>query len=69
MVSPWMEYGHMRDYVSDYPEVDRYGLVLGVATGVEYLHGFGMVCSLSLFLYARALIPMLVNRCMVILKP
>ncbi|KAF8598864.1 WD40 repeat-like protein [Ceratobasidium sp. AG-I] len=43
MVSPWMEYGHMKDYISNFPEVERYELVLGVARGVEYLHGFGMV--------------------------
>lgn len=54
MVSPWMEHGHMRDYVLSYPEVERYGLMLGVAKGVDYLHSFGMVCSFSLLLRTRA---------------
>lgn len=46
MVSPWMEYGNLRDYVSNYPDVERYELALGVVKAVEYLHSVEMVCPI-----------------------
>ncbi|KAJ1308943.1 hypothetical protein OPQ81_004626 [Rhizoctonia solani] len=43
MVSPWMPYGNLRDYVAKHPEINRYALCVQVATGLSYLHNEGMV--------------------------
>ncbi|CAE6470846.1 unnamed protein product [Rhizoctonia solani] len=43
MVSTWMENGDMRQFLSQYPQVDRYPLSVQIADGVAYLHGKGIV--------------------------
>ncbi|CAE6411063.1 unnamed protein product [Rhizoctonia solani] len=43
MVSPWMEHGSLNNFLSRYPEVDRYRLSAQVADGIAYLHGENIV--------------------------
>lgn len=43
MVSEWMEYGSLREYVKHNPRVDRFPLYIQVATGLSYLHDNDMV--------------------------
>ncbi|KDQ16398.1 hypothetical protein BOTBODRAFT_90107, partial [Botryobasidium botryosum FD-172 SS1] len=40
LISPWMENGHVLDYVQKNPDVDRVRLLAQVADGLEYLHNF-----------------------------
>ncbi|KIM71487.1 hypothetical protein PILCRDRAFT_82730 [Piloderma croceum F 1598] len=37
-ISPWMENGTVREYIKQYPSVDRVGLILDIALGLQYLH-------------------------------
>jgi len=39
MVSPWMENGELLPYLRRNPDADKLGIVLGIAKGLEYLHG------------------------------
>ncbi|KAG9091957.1 hypothetical protein FS749_016119 [Ceratobasidium sp. UAMH 11750] len=43
MVSPWMENGHLRNYVKNNPTVDRLGLCAQIANGLAYLHSIKIV--------------------------
>ncbi|CAE6503481.1 unnamed protein product [Rhizoctonia solani] len=43
MVSRWMEYGSLREYVKQHPDVDRFPLYIQVAVGLSYLHENDMV--------------------------
>jgi len=43
MVSDWMANGNINEFVKAYPEVDRLQLLSGVARGLMYIHGNGMV--------------------------
>ncbi|KAG9089081.1 hypothetical protein FRC06_001722, partial [Ceratobasidium sp. 370] len=43
MVSPWMENGHLRNYVNKNPTVDRLELCTQIANGLAYLHSIGIV--------------------------
>ncbi|KEP47642.1 tyrosine kinase catalytic domain protein [Rhizoctonia solani 123E] len=43
MVSPWRQYGNLRDYIKKNPDVDRYALCLQVAKGLTHLHDRDMV--------------------------
>ncbi|QRW16284.1 Tyrosine kinase family catalytic domain protein [Rhizoctonia solani] len=43
VVSPWMPYSGLQEYIQKSPDVDRYGLCIQVATGLSYLHSKGMV--------------------------
>ncbi|CAE6461817.1 unnamed protein product [Rhizoctonia solani] len=44
MISPWMEFGDLRDYLKQNPGVDRLSMVvIQVAEGVDYLHGIPMI--------------------------
>ncbi|KDQ16034.1 hypothetical protein BOTBODRAFT_97408, partial [Botryobasidium botryosum FD-172 SS1] len=38
LISPWMENGHVLDYVQTNPDADRVCLLAQVADGLEYLH-------------------------------
>ncbi|KZT54454.1 kinase-like protein, partial [Calocera cornea HHB12733] len=38
MVSPWMEHGHILQYLESHPDVPRLPLLLDVAVGLNYLH-------------------------------
>ncbi|KDQ16384.1 hypothetical protein BOTBODRAFT_94587, partial [Botryobasidium botryosum FD-172 SS1] len=40
LVSPWMENGHVLDFVQKNPNVDRLRLLAQVADGLRYLHSF-----------------------------
>ncbi|CAE6444949.1 unnamed protein product [Rhizoctonia solani] len=43
MVSPWVENGHLRQFLSRDPQVDRCTLCAQIADGVGYLHEQGIV--------------------------
>ncbi|CAE6533660.1 unnamed protein product [Rhizoctonia solani] len=43
MVSPWVENGHLRWFLSRDPQVDRCALCVQIADGVGYLHEQGIV--------------------------
>ncbi|KAJ1302955.1 hypothetical protein OPQ81_003248 [Rhizoctonia solani] len=43
MVSPWMEHGHVRWFLSQYTQVDRGALCAKIADGIGYMHKIGMV--------------------------
>ncbi|KDQ07857.1 hypothetical protein BOTBODRAFT_590084 [Botryobasidium botryosum FD-172 SS1] len=40
LVSPWMENGNALEFVQRHPDADCLRLLLQVASGLEYLHGF-----------------------------
>ncbi|KDQ07888.1 hypothetical protein BOTBODRAFT_591041 [Botryobasidium botryosum FD-172 SS1] len=40
LVSPWMENGHVLEFVQKHPEADSFQLLVQVANGLEYLHTF-----------------------------
>jgi len=40
MTSPWMEYGNAREFVRQYPDVDRLKILLQIARGLRHLHTF-----------------------------
>ncbi|KDQ07852.1 hypothetical protein BOTBODRAFT_38414 [Botryobasidium botryosum FD-172 SS1] len=40
LVSPWMENGHALEFVQRHPDANCLRLLLQVANGLEYLHGF-----------------------------
>lgn len=42
MVSPWMENGNLRSFLSKQPHVDRRALCAQIASGVAYLHNEGI---------------------------
>ncbi|KAG9082157.1 hypothetical protein FRC06_005195, partial [Ceratobasidium sp. 370] len=43
VVSPWMENGNLRQYLSKKPDVDRLDLCLQITKGLAYLHQHDMV--------------------------
>ncbi|KDN35664.1 hypothetical protein RSAG8_11407, partial [Rhizoctonia solani AG-8 WAC10335] len=43
MVSPWVENGHLRRFLSRNPQANRCTLCVRIADGVEYLHKSGTV--------------------------
>ncbi|KAJ1302953.1 hypothetical protein OPQ81_003246 [Rhizoctonia solani] len=43
MVSPWVDNGHLRWFLSQDPQVDRCALSAQIVDGVDYLHGQGIV--------------------------
>ncbi|KAG8792006.1 hypothetical protein FRC12_007533 [Ceratobasidium sp. 428] len=43
LVSPWMDHGNVRDYVTRQPGVDRFNLCVQIACGLAYLHSIGVV--------------------------
>ncbi|KAF9645013.1 kinase-like protein [Thelephora ganbajun] len=43
MVSDWMANGNINDFVKAHPDVDRLGLLIGVAQGLIYIHSQGMI--------------------------
>ncbi|EUC53868.1 kinesin light chain [Rhizoctonia solani AG-3 Rhs1AP] len=43
MVSPWMEFGNLRDYLERHPGIDRLSVVIQVVEGVVYLHNVPMI--------------------------
>ncbi|CAE6473848.1 unnamed protein product [Rhizoctonia solani] len=43
MVSPWLNNGHLRWFLSRDPQVDRCALCVQIVDGVDYLHGQGVV--------------------------
>ncbi|CAE6503577.1 unnamed protein product [Rhizoctonia solani] len=43
MVSEWMENGNLHEYLRNHPDANRYQLSVQVASGVAYIHTFGMV--------------------------
>lgn len=47
MVSPWMENGDLRGFLSREPHVNRLNICAQIADGVAYLHGMGIVRPLS----------------------
>ncbi|KDQ13931.1 hypothetical protein BOTBODRAFT_95578, partial [Botryobasidium botryosum FD-172 SS1] len=40
LVSPWMENGHVLEFIQRHPEADSLQLLVQVAKGLEYLHAF-----------------------------
>ncbi|KAH8115061.1 kinase-like domain-containing protein [Phellopilus nigrolimitatus] len=45
LISEWMENGTVRRYLERRPDLDLLPLVIGIAEGLEYLHGEGVVHS------------------------
>ncbi|KAF9649062.1 kinase-like protein [Thelephora ganbajun] len=43
MIPDWMTNGNINDFVKAYPDVDRLGLLVGVAEGLIYIHGQEMI--------------------------
>lgn len=43
MLSPWMENGNVPSYIHDTPDVDWIGLLVDVASGLKYMHSYGLV--------------------------
>ncbi|KAH9832157.1 kinase-like domain-containing protein [Rhodofomes roseus] len=43
MISVWMRHGNIVGYLREFPRCNRLQLLLDVATGLEYLHSFGIV--------------------------
>ncbi|CAE6455111.1 unnamed protein product, partial [Rhizoctonia solani] len=43
MVSEWMDNGNLHEYLRKHPDANRYQLCVQVASGVAYIHTFGMV--------------------------
>ncbi|CAE6451644.1 unnamed protein product [Rhizoctonia solani] len=43
MISPWMSYGSIHDYLEQYPDSNRLHMAIQVADGIAHLHGIGMV--------------------------
>ncbi|CAE6424869.1 unnamed protein product [Rhizoctonia solani] len=43
MISPWMEFGNLRDYLEQHPRIDRLPVAIQVAEGVAYLHSLPMI--------------------------
>ncbi|CAE7114077.1 unnamed protein product [Rhizoctonia solani] len=43
MVSPWVENGHLRWFLSQHPQANRCALCIRIADGVDYLHKNGTV--------------------------
>ncbi|KAH7922691.1 kinase-like protein [Leucogyrophana mollusca] len=37
-VSPWIDHGHIGQYLEKFPQTDRNPLVMDIAQGIEYLH-------------------------------
>ncbi|KAG8742763.1 hypothetical protein FRC10_000930 [Ceratobasidium sp. 414] len=48
LLSPWMVNGDLSNYLSKYPNVDRYPICAQIADGLAYLHGEGIVSSITL---------------------
>ncbi|CAE6487832.1 unnamed protein product [Rhizoctonia solani] len=42
MVSPWVKYGSLRDYIKAKPTADRHNLCIQVADGLAYMHSLGI---------------------------
>ncbi|KAG8749373.1 hypothetical protein FRC11_011403, partial [Ceratobasidium sp. 423] len=43
MISPWMSYGSIHDYLEHYPDTNRLHMAIQVADGIAHLHRIGMV--------------------------
>ncbi|CAE6358974.1 unnamed protein product [Rhizoctonia solani] len=43
MISPWMQYGSVHEYLEKHPESNRLHLAIQVADGITHLHRIGMV--------------------------
>ncbi|CAE6418239.1 unnamed protein product [Rhizoctonia solani] len=43
MVSPWVEHGHLRWFLSQHPQANRCALCIGIADGVDYMHKKGVI--------------------------
>ncbi|KAJ7364785.1 kinase-like domain-containing protein [Mycena albidolilacea] len=43
LISPFYKFGHVGKYISKHPGIDRERLVLGVASGLQFLHENGVV--------------------------
>ncbi|CAE6434359.1 unnamed protein product [Rhizoctonia solani] len=43
MISPWMSYGSIHDYLECYPDTNRLHMAIQVADGIAHLHRIGMV--------------------------
>ncbi|KDN46719.1 hypothetical protein RSAG8_04099, partial [Rhizoctonia solani AG-8 WAC10335] len=43
MVSPWMEFGNLRDYLEQHSGIDRLAVVIQVVEGVAYIHNVPMI--------------------------
>ncbi|KAF9455741.1 kinase-like domain-containing protein [Collybia nuda] len=43
LVSPWMDYGDVNEYIRNHPGADRQLLVSDIATGILYLHNCGVI--------------------------
>ncbi|CAE6444958.1 unnamed protein product [Rhizoctonia solani] len=43
MVSPWVEHGHLRWFLSRHPQANRCALCVGIADGVDYMHKRGII--------------------------
>jgi len=43
LVTPWMEEGHLMEYLSNHPSSSRTEMIKGIASGLHYLHSEGIV--------------------------
>ncbi|KAH7319568.1 kinase-like domain-containing protein, partial [Rhizoctonia solani] len=43
MISPWMEFGKLMDYLEQHPGIDRLSVVIQVVEGLAYLHDIPMI--------------------------
>ncbi|CCO35742.1 Cysteine-rich receptor-like protein kinase 7 Short=Cysteine-rich RLK7 [Rhizoctonia solani AG-1 IB] len=43
MISPWMKYGSIHEYLGQHPESNRLHLAIQIADGIAHLHRIGMV--------------------------
>ncbi|CAE6436218.1 unnamed protein product [Rhizoctonia solani] len=43
MISPWMNYGSIHDYLEHYPDSNRLHMAIQIADGIAHLHRIGMV--------------------------
>ncbi|KAJ1299797.1 hypothetical protein OPQ81_000696 [Rhizoctonia solani] len=43
MISPWMSYGSIHDYLEQYPDTNRLHMAIQVTDGIAHLHRIGMV--------------------------
>ncbi|TFK38500.1 kinase-like domain-containing protein [Crucibulum laeve] len=43
LISPFCEFGHVLNYLRNYPEVRRRPIILGVAEGIQYLHSRNVI--------------------------
>ncbi|KAG8893434.1 hypothetical protein FRC01_013594 [Tulasnella sp. 417] len=43
LISPWMKYGNVRQYLRDFPQADKLKLIHEVALGLQYLHSLAIL--------------------------